>query len=72
MIVNNVLAQRVIFAVISTCVTQGGLDDTQKDNFQGSLINVVRKLREKKIVLSGDFYGLIGGFLGDYEDQHGG
>ena len=33
MIVNNVLAQRVIFAVISTCVTQGGLDDTQKDNF---------------------------------------
>ena len=40
---------------------QCGLDDSQKDNFYESFINVVRKLGEKGIVVIG---GYLNGHLG--------
>ena len=50
MIVNKVLVQRIIISLISDLtvyVPQYGLDDSQKDDFYDSLINVVKKLGEK-------------------------
>ena len=47
MIVIKVLVQGNIISVISVYVHQCGLDDTQKDDFYDSIINVVRKLGEK-------------------------
>ena len=50
MIVNQVFVQRIIISLISDLTVyapQCGLDYSQKDDFYGSLINVVRKLGEK-------------------------
>ena len=50
MIVNNVFVQRIIISLISDLTvyaSQCGLVYSQKDDFYGSLINVVRKLGEK-------------------------
>ena len=50
MIVNKVFAQKIIISLISDLTVyapQCGLDYSQKDDFYGSLINVVRKLGEK-------------------------
>ena len=50
MIVNKVFLQRIIISLISDLTIyapQCGLDDIQKGDFYGSLINVVRKLGEK-------------------------
>ena len=52
MIVNKVFVQRIIISVISDLTIyapQCGLDASQKGDFYGSLINVVRKLEEKWI-----------------------
>ena len=52
---------------------QYGLDDSQKNDFYDSLINVVRKLREKEIVvIPGDFNGHVGSNPEKYEGQLGG
>ena len=50
MIVNKVFAQKIIISLISDLTVyapQCGLDYSQKDDFYGSFINVVRKLGEK-------------------------
>ena len=50
MIVNKVFVQGIIFSLISDLTVyapQCGLYRSQKDDFFGSLINVVRKLGEK-------------------------
>ena len=50
MIVNKVFVQRIIISLISDLTIyapQCGLDASQKGDFYGSLINVVRKLEEK-------------------------
>ena len=48
MIVMKVLFQGIIISLISRYAPQCGLDDSQKDDFYDSLINVVRKLGEKE------------------------
>ena len=50
MIVNKVFVQRIILSPIFDCTAyalQCGLDDSQKDDFYDSLINVVGKIVEK-------------------------
>lgn len=58
--------------VISLKVPQFGFDE-QKDMFYDSLINDVRKLKKKKIVIVvGDFIGYSESNTKDYVDQHWG
>ena len=53
--------QGVFILVISIYALQCGLDYSQKDEFYGSLINVVGKLGEKEtVVKAGDLNGHIG------------
>ena len=50
-----------------------GLDDSQKNYLRDSLINIVRNLGEKEIVvITGDFNGQVGSNPENYEGQHGG
>ena len=55
MIVIMALVQGIIW-VISVNAPQYGLDDSQKDDLCESLINVVRKLGERKIVVIGGYF----------------
>ena len=58
MIVIKVFIQGIIISVISVYASQCGLDDSEKDDFYVSLINVFRKLEEKGIVvISGNVNG---------------
>ena len=50
MIVIEILSQGIISA-ISVYVPRCGLDDSQKDDFCDSLINIVRKLGVQKLYL---------------------
>ena len=51
----QVQIQSIFILVISIYALQFGFDDSQKDGFYGSLINVVGKLGEKKtVVIAGD------------------
>ena len=53
--------QGVFILVISIYALQCGLDYSQKDEFYGSLINVVGKLREKEtVVIAGGLNHHIG------------
>ena len=72
MIVIKVLVQGIITSVISVYASQCGLDDSQKDGFYDSLINVVRKLGKEIVVIAVDFTGHIESNPEDYEEQHGG
>ena len=58
MIVINVLVQGII-SRISVYAPQCDSDDTQKDDFYHSLINVVRKLEEKEIVIIAGYYNRL-------------
>ena len=49
---DKVLAQGIIILVISVYAPHCSLGDNQKYDFYSSLINVVRKLREKEIVIT--------------------
>ena len=51
MIVIKVFIQGIIISVISVYASQCGLDDSEKDDFYVSLINVFRKFEEKGIVV---------------------
>ena len=63
MIVFKVLVQGIISSVILVYL----------DDFYDSLINVVRKLGEKEIlVIAYGFHGHVGSDPENYEDQHGG
>ena len=63
MIVFKVLVQGIISSVILVYL----------DDFYDSLINVVRKLGEKEIlVIACGFHGHVGSDPENYEDQHGG
>ena len=63
MIVFKVLVQGIISSVILVYL----------DDFHDSLINVVRKLGEKEIlVIACGFHGHVGSDPENYEDQHGG
>lgn len=53
MIVTKVLVQGIIISKISY-VPQYGLDDSVKDDFYDSLVNIVRKLGEEIVVLAGN------------------
>ena len=65
MIVIKMLVQEIIMTVISVYAPECVLDN--------SLINIVRKLREKEIVvIAGDFNYQVVSHPGDYEDQHRG
>lgn len=54
MIVTKVLVQGIIISKISY-VPQYGLDDSVKDDFYDTLVNIVRKLGEEIVVLAGDW-----------------
>ena len=70
MIVVTVLVQEIIVTVISVYVLKCSLDDSQKDDFYDSLVNDLRKLREKEVVvIAGDFTGHVGSNPKDYEDH---
>ena len=47
MIFIKVLVQRIIISVISVYVPQCGLDNSQKNNFYDSFINVVKIVRKE-------------------------
>ena len=67
------MLQGIIISVISVYAPQCGLDDSHKDDFYDSLINVVRMLGEKKsVVIAGDCNGHVGSNPENYEVQHGG
>ena len=52
MIVIKILVMDIIISVISVYVPQCSLDDSEKDDFyDDSLINIVRQLGEKEIVV---------------------
>ena len=51
MSVIKLLVQEIIISVISVYAPQCGSDDSQKDDFYDILINVVRNLGEKEIVV---------------------
>ena len=54
-------------SAISVYALRCGFDESHKANFYDSLINVVRKLREKNIiVIAGDLNGHV-----DYKEEHG-
>ena len=72
MIVIKVLVQGIIISEISVYVPWYALDDSQKDDFYDILINFVRKLGEKEVLVIGDFNGQIGSNPENFEEQHGG
>ena len=71
MIVIKVLVQTIIISIISAYTPQSGLNDSQKNHFYNSLINVVRNLWKKETEVIAD--GLSGdlGSNADFENQHG-
>ena len=71
MIVIKVLVQTIIISIISAYDPQPGLNDSQKNPFYDSLINVVRNLWKKETEVIAD--GLSGdlGSNADFENQHG-
>ena len=71
-IVIKILVQGSIISVIPVYAPQCVLDDSQKNDFYDSLINVVRKLGEKKILVTeGDLNGHFGSNPENWENQHG-
>ena len=52
MIVNKVSIQGIIIPVILVYAYQRCFDDSKKDNYQGSLINVFRKFEDQEIVVT--------------------
>ena len=49
MIIIELLGQEVIISVMSPYSPKYGLDDSQKDNFSDSPINIVKKIRGRKL-----------------------
>ena len=60
----------IIISVISNYATQCGLDDSQKDNFNDSLINSRRIGKVEIVVKAGDFTGHFESNADDFEEQH--
>ena len=59
-----------LFKILSVYGPECGLDDSQKNDFYDSLINIVRKLGESKIeVITGDLNGHVGSNTENYVDQ---
>ena len=57
--------------MVSVYAPQCGLDDSHKNDFYDSLINVVRKLWEKEILVTeGDLNGHVGRNPENCENQH--
>ena len=48
--------QRIIISVISVYAQQCGLDNSRKDDFYDTLINIARKFEEKEIVIIARYF----------------
>lgn len=60
MTVIKVLVQEIIISLISFYVPQCGLDGSQKDDFHDSLVNDVKELEEREIVvIAGDLMNTL-------------
>lgn len=60
MTVIKVLVQEIIISLISFYVPQCGLDGSQKDDFHDSLVNDVKQLEEREIVvIAGDLMNTL-------------
>lgn len=65
------LAQWFVISVMSDYTPKYGLDDSEKENFSDSPINIVRKLGEKEaLVIAEGFNGHFASNAKDFEDQH--
>lgn len=56
MIVIKWLVQGIIISVISVYAQQCGLDNSRKDDFYDTLINIARKFEEKEIVIIARYF----------------
>ena len=59
--------------MISGYTPKSSLDDCQKDDFYDSLINIVRKIRERETAaIAGEFDGQVESNPENYKEQQGG